>query len=155
MAAFMGDSETMRIAIPGQSFGVRVHAVKQCEAPVKLDRLTVAPYRQKQSWRIALQGNPGTGELSDNKPVEARFTVTVPSDAAYTRPYFSRPDIEQSYYDIADESFLNEPLPAYPLTGWADFTYEGVPIRIGQYVQTMKRSAGLGAVYEPLAVGPA
>jgi len=104
---------------------------------------------------VVQQGNPPSGDLTGNQPVEARFTVTVPADAAITRPYFSRPDIEQSYYDIEDERFLTEPLPAYPLAGWADFTYAGAPIRIGQYVQTMKRVAGLGSVCEPLVVGPA
>ena len=154
-AAFMmGDPETMRIAIPGQTFGVRVHAVSQ-GAGVKLERLTVETDRQKQTWRIAPQNNPPAGDLAANRPVEARFSVTVPDDAAFTRPYFSRPDIEQSYYDIQDERFLNDPLPPYPLAGWADFTYEDAPIRVGQSVQTMKRVTGLGSVYEPLVVGPA
>jgi LmbE family N-acetylglucosaminyl deacetylase len=148
----MGDPETMRIAIPGQTFGVRVHAVSQ--APVKLDRLIVEPYRQKQTWRVTPQGAP-SGDVVPNKPAEARFSVTVPNDPAFTRPYFSRPDIQQSYYDIQDETLVNEPLPAYPLAAWADFTYDGAPIRVGQYVQTMKRVTGLGSVYEPLAVGPA
>jgi LmbE family N-acetylglucosaminyl deacetylase len=153
-AAFMmGDPETMRVAIPGQTFGVRVHTASQ--VPVKLDRLTVEPYRQKQTWRITPQGNLPSGDLAVNRPMEGRFSVTAPADASFTRPYFSRPDIEQSYYDISDETFLNDPLPPYPLAAWADFTYKGTAIRIGQYVQTMKRVTGLGSVYEPLVVGPA
>ncbi len=146
-AAFLGDPETMRIAIPGQTFGVRVRAAIQGPAPAKLERVTVEPYQQKQAWRVAPQGTAAGGD--------ARFTVTVPQDASFTRPYFSRPDIEQSYYDIADERFLNQPLAAYPLAAWGDFTFDGAPIRIGQYVQTMQRVAGLGSVYEPLTAGPA
>jgi LmbE family N-acetylglucosaminyl deacetylase len=149
----LGDLETMRIAIPGQTFGVRVHTVSQ--AAVKLDRLIVEPYRQKQAWRITSEDNPPSGDLAANQPVEARLLVTVPDDAAFTRPYFIRPDIEQSYYDIDDESFLSDSLPPYPLAAWAEFTYEGAPIRVGQCVQTMNRVTGLGSVYEPLAVGPA
>jgi hypothetical protein len=84
-----------------------------------------------------------------------RFSVTVPEDASFTRPYFSRPDLEQSYYDISDDRFLHQPLPAYPLAAWADFNFDGAPIRIGQIVQTVKRVTGSGSVYEPLAVGPA
>ena len=155
MAAFMGDSETMRVAIPGQTFGVRVHAVSQGPASVKLERLAIEPDRQRQPWRIAGQGTAPAGDLAANKPVEARFSVTVPDDASFTRPYFSRPDIEQSYYDIQDERFLNDPLPPYPLAGWARFSYQGAPILVGQYVQTMHRLTGLGSVYEPLVVGPA
>jgi hypothetical protein len=50
---------------------------------------------------------------------------------------------------------LNRPFAPYPLAGWAEFNYNGVPIRIGQTVQTIKRVTGEGAVFEPLAVGPA
>jgi LmbE family N-acetylglucosaminyl deacetylase len=155
-AAFQtGDSETMRVAIPGQSFGVRVQAVSQSTAPVRLDRLAVEPYGQQQIWRVAPQGSTPAGDLMANRPAEARFSVTVPADAAFTRPYFSRPDIEQSYYDILDGRFLNDPLPPYPLAAWADFTYLEAPIRVGQSVQTVRRVTGLGSVYEPLVVGPA
>jgi LmbE family N-acetylglucosaminyl deacetylase len=155
-AAFqMGDAETMRIAIPGQEFGVRVNLVNQSAAALKLDHVTVEPRGQQQTWKIAAQGNPPANDLTYNKPAEARFAVTVPADTAFTRPYFSRPDIEQSYYDILDERFLSDPLPPYPLAGWADFTYQGVPIRVGQYVQTVRRVTGLGSMHEPLVVGPA
>src|SRR5262249_48532890 len=145
----------MRLAIPGQTFGVRVFAASQSLAPVKLDRLSVEAYQQQQAWRITGQGTPAKGDLVENKPVESRFDVTVPENATFTRPYFSRPDLEQSYYDISDDRFLNQPLPPYPVAAWADFSFEGAPIRVGQFVQTVKRVAGLGSVYEPLAVGPA
>jgi hypothetical protein len=93
--------------------------------------------------------------MTSNRPAEMLFSVTVPENAAFTRPYFTRPDIEQSYYDIADDRFLNQPLVPYPVAAWAEFMYEGALVRIGQTVQTMKRVAGMGSVYEPLVVGPA
>jgi LmbE family N-acetylglucosaminyl deacetylase len=154
-AAFMGDPETFRIAIPGQTFGVKVHVVNQSPVPVTVDRVTVEPYEQKQAWSTTRPDFTAANQISANKAVDLKFTVTVPDDAEYTRPYFERPDIEQSYYDIRDERFLNRPLSPYPLAAWADFKYDGVPVRVGQYVQTVRRVAGLGSVYEPLAVGPA
>lgn len=154
MAMFMGDPETFRIAIPGQDFGVKVHVVNQSPADVELQKTSVETVQQEQRWNISGE-SAKLGTLADDKPAESRFTVTVPESAAFTRPYFSRPDIEQSYYDIHDQRFLNIPLAPYPLAGWAEFRYKGVPIRLGQYVQTIKRVTGEGAVYEPLAVGPA
>jgi LmbE family N-acetylglucosaminyl deacetylase len=154
MAMFMGDPETFRIAIPGQDFGVKVHVVNQSPGDVELTKTSVETVQQNQPWNISGESaKPET--LADDKPVESRFTVTVPENSGFTRPYFSRPDIEQSYYDIQDKRFLNLPLAPYPLAGWAEFSYNGVPIRLGQYVQTIKRITGEGAVYEPLAVGPA
>ena len=43
----------------------------------------------------------------------------------------------------------------YPLAAWAEFTFDGLPIRLGQVVQTLRRVTGLGGVYEPLVVTPA
>lgn len=153
MAMFLGDPETFRMAIPGLSFSVKVHVVNQSAMPVMLDRVSVQG--QKQSWPITPPAATPSTELSSSKAVDTKFTVKIPDDAGFTRPYFTRPDIEQSYYDIADEHSLNLPLAPYPLAAWAEFTYEGEPIRIGQYVETMKRINGLGGVYEPLALAPA
>ena len=86
---------------------------------------------------------------------DARYHVTVPENAAFTRPYFSRPDIEQPYYDILDNRFLNRPLSPYPFTAWAELTFQGANIRIGEYVQSVKRITGEGTVYEPLVIAPA
>lgn len=152
---FRGDPDTFRIAIPGQKFTVRVHVVNQTSTPVTLRAASVVPYLQKEEWTISALAPVPSVAIADAKPVDARFSVTVPENAAFTRPYFSRPDIERSYYDIADDQFRNDPLAPYPLAAWADFEYAGVPIRIGQYVQTTKRITGAGTVSEPLAVGPA
>jgi NPCBM-associated, NEW3 domain of alpha-galactosidase len=79
----------------------------------------------------------------------------VKEDAAFTRPYFSRPDLEQPYYDISDERYLNRPLTPYPLEAWSEVSYSGVPVRLGQVVQTTRRTTGYGPVFEPLVIGPA
>ncbi len=41
------------------------------------------------------------------------------------------------------------------MSGWVEFAYRGVPIRVGQVVQTMGRVIGYGDVGEPLVVAPA
>lgn len=155
MALFMGDPETFRIAIPGQTFGVKVNVVKQSAADVALVKTSVENTQERQVWKISAASTEVPTTLAEDKPVDARFTVAVPDDATFTRPYFSRPDIEQSYYDIRDEEWLNHPFAPYPLAGKAEFSYHGVTIRIGQTVQTIKRVTGEGAVFEPLAIGPA
>jgi hypothetical protein len=106
-------------------------------------------------FAVSLPELKDAGPISANKAVDVRFTVHIPDDAPYTRPYFSRPDIEQSYYDISNLRALNLPLAPYPLAAWAEFTYEDAPIRIGQVVQTNQRETGLGSVHQPLAIAPA
>ncbi len=154
-AMFMGDPVTMQIAIPGQSFGVKVHVVNQSSTPVKLERTSVESFGQEEKWPVTQTSPWAAAEIANDQPVETKFSVNVPEHPQFTRPYFSRPDIEQSYYTINDERFLNSPLPPYPLAAWAEFSYRGVPIRIGQYVQTVQRITGQGTVFQPLVVAPA
>jgi LmbE family N-acetylglucosaminyl deacetylase len=152
-AMFMGDPETTRVIIPGQKLGVKVHAVSQSSAPVKLEQIKIQAADGKD-WGIKSASETGK-DLTTGKPVDARFDLSVPENATLTRPYFSRPDIEQSYYDISDIRYLNWPLPPYPLEAWAEFRYQDMPVRIAKVVQSSKRISGLGEVLEPLVVGPA
>ncbi|HCC56231.1 MAG TPA: GlcNAc-PI de-N-acetylase, partial [Solibacterales bacterium] len=155
-AAFMGDPDTPRVVTPGQKIAVKVHVVNPSGQAVRLAGVNVVPEDREPSWNIQPQPT-GTANMTRDQFVvsDTRFSLQVPEAAHYTRPYFSRPDIEQSYYDILDQRYLNRPMSAYPLSAWADFDYQGIPIRIGQVVQTGKRVTGLGQVLEPLVVGPA
>jgi LmbE family N-acetylglucosaminyl deacetylase len=151
-AMFMGDPDTTRVVIPGEKFGVKVHVVSQSALPVALKHVEVAA-SDGNDWEI--KGAMEAQALVEDKPAGVRFELTAPKNAKFTQPYFSRPNIEQSYYDISDMKYLNQPLSAYPLEAWAQFEFEGVPVRVGQVVQTIKRVNGLGVVPEPLVVGPA
>jgi LmbE family N-acetylglucosaminyl deacetylase len=147
------DPDTFRMAIPGQTFGVKVQLVNQSSAPVSLRRVSLKPVEPKW-WSIA-DAQLVAGELLPNQLVTATFRATVAASAGYTRPYFSRPNIEQPYYDILDESYLSLPRSPYPLSASVEMTYAGAQIEVDQVVQTVKRVTGSGQVLEPLVVGPA
>ncbi|AXC10773.1 hypothetical protein ACPOL_1427 [Acidisarcina polymorpha] len=85
---------------------------------------------------------------------DAFFRVSLAANAAVTRPYFSRESTEQGYYNVDDPRWLNESFAPYPLQGWADFDYEGVPIKVGEVVQTVHRIEGAGSVENPLVIAP-
>jgi hypothetical protein len=155
MLMFLGDPETFRMAIPGQKFGVNVHVVNQSGVPVMVKSVAVRGTDEKVLWTSAAKSPFTPRRLQRNAALDVRFNVEAPANASYTRPYFARPDIEQSYYDILDERYLNHPLPPYPLAAWAEFEVDGVPVAVGQVVQTVKRVNGLGTVYEPMTMGPA
>ena len=72
-----------------------------------------------------------------------------------TKPYFTRPNTEQPYYDISNQAWRERSFAPYPLAAWAEFTFDGVPIRLGKVVQTLAHVTGVGGVYEPLVVTPA
>ncbi len=82
------------------------------------------------------------------------YTLAVPADAKATQPYFTRPGIEQPYYDIADASLRGQPVSPYPLTAWATMNYDGIDITLGQVVQSA-HSVGEEMVSQPLVIVPA
>ncbi|HTV54711.1 MAG TPA: PIG-L family deacetylase, partial [Terriglobia bacterium] len=143
---------TFQVAVPGQKFWVKVRLVNPSKISVSLTRVSLAG--AGNNWSILPQNRPAS-MLASNKPTSALFKVAVPQGAPDTRPYYSRPDIEQPYYDILDKRGLNLPFAPYPLSAWADVTYQGVRLHMGQVVQTVRRVLGRGNVMDPLVVGPA
>ena len=153
-ALFMGDPDTFRMAIPGQEFGVDVAASQQSTAPVVLQRVYLEP-ASASDFAVTNKTAATATAMTPNQRIDRQFGVKVSPAAQYTRPYFSRPSIEQPYYDILNARDLNLPLSPYPLTAWAEASYCGVAVKLGQIVQTTRRVNGAGVVFEPLVVGPA
>jgi LmbE family N-acetylglucosaminyl deacetylase len=152
-AEFMGTPPSFQVAVPGQHFWVKVHAVVQSPESVDLTGIELSPPKG-ESWTVQSEGSV-SGTLAGNKPKDARFSVMVPENPGFTRPYFSRPDIEQPYYDINDLQYLNLPVEPYPLSARVHFTYQGASVEIGKVVQTVRRETGPGTAFYPLVVGPA
>ena len=142
--------ETPRSVTPGEEFRVRVHTTQANLEPglsrVWLDSRGGAPWKSEQASDPIDSAAPAADTI---------FRVRVPEDAQPTQPYFTRPSIEQPYYDLTQPEYRLRSFAPYPLAAWAEFTFDGLPIRIGQVVQTMQRVPGVGGVYEPLVVTPA
>jgi LmbE family N-acetylglucosaminyl deacetylase len=142
--------ETPRAVSPGEELLVRVHT-SQAAAEAHLARV----------WLQAGSGAPWKSEPAPGAPETAApsgdqvIRVTVPEDAEATQPYFTRPSIEQPYYDLTQPQYRERSFAPYPLATWAEFTFDGLPIRLGHVVQTMARVPGQGGIYEPLVVTPA
>ena len=79
----------------------------------------------------------------------------MPPDAPLTRPYFSRPTLEQSYYDLHDPQYLTLPTMPYPLSAELDYIYQGTHATVRGVVQSARRETGQGVVLNPLLVAPA
>jgi LmbE family N-acetylglucosaminyl deacetylase len=148
---------TFTVAIPGQSFNVEGSIFNENADALTVDKVEVLASDGK-NWNIRSVTEKDAApahEVAPGKESQWRFSVTVPADAALTRPYFSRPDEEQPYYNISDERYRNLPLPPYPLAMRAMLTYNGVPFEVDQTVQTSERVSGIGTISNPLLVGPA
>ena len=148
--------ETMQTATPGDEIYIRLHVSTSDrgaqDANLKLAKVSVVSPVQAASHieRIASPGLDKPGSTNG----DGLFNVTIAKDTPGTRPYFSRPNTEQAYYDISDPRWLNRSFAPYPLEGWAEFNYDGVPVRVGEVVQTVHRVQGLGSLEEPLVIAP-
>jgi hypothetical protein len=141
---------------PGEDFSVRVHLVDAL-GNVRLNRAWLMS-TAGSPWKTEDTGgaiNSATATGAPPAVVDRLFHVHVPADAAPAAPYFTRPTTEQPYYDIANEAWRERSFAPYPLSAWAEFTFDGVPIRLGMVVQTLAHVAGVGGVYQPLVVTPA
>jgi len=142
--------ETPHSVWPGETFQVRVHTA-QATAETKLQKV----------WLESQSGTPwkNTPPAQNLDPMAASsdltFRVMASEDAPPTQPYFTRPSTEQPYYDLTKPEYRERSFVPYPLAAWAEFTFDGVPVRLGQVVQTMERLSGPGGIYQPLVVTPA
>jgi LmbE family N-acetylglucosaminyl deacetylase len=149
---FRGGSadEMPRSVSPGEEFLVRVHT-SQATAESRLSRV----------WLESNSGDPWKTEDTSGAmdpggaAIDRTFRVGAAENAEPTEPYFTRPNTEQAYFDLTHAEYRERSFAPYPLSAWAEFTFDGLPIRIGQVVQTMQRVLGPGGIYEPLVVTPA
>jgi LmbE family N-acetylglucosaminyl deacetylase len=144
---------TSQIVVPGDKVGVAVHVADQGTDPVTLTAVNVVS--GAGSGFTIVPKAAITGTLAAGATRDQYFDVTVPSTAELTKPYFSRPSLEQSYYNLDDPRYLNLPSRPYPLTAMATVTYHDVAIHFAGVVQTVHRVNGEGPVLEPLLVAPA
>lgn len=148
-----GFASTSQTIVPGQAFQVEVHLEDQGSLPVMIERIELDP-QAGPAWSISSK-NRANGTLTAAEPGEEIFDVVAPKNAELTKPYYSRPSLEQSYYNLDDPRYLNQPTSPYPLSAVAVVKYNDVEIKLDRVVQTVHDVNGMGPVMEPLLVAPA
>ena len=145
--------ETARGVWPDEDLSIRMHVAQGLDV-AELSRV----------WLQSSDGAPWkfddvSGPIDEHRSVapanDRTFHVHVPANAAPTQPYFTRPTTEQPVYDLSNEAWRERSFAPYPLSAWTEFTFDGVPIRLGMVVQTLGHVTGVGGVYQPLVVTPA
>ena len=137
--------ETPASVSPGEDFRVRIHTTQSGTAATL-----------SKTWLESRTGDPWSTETDAKAPsTDTLFRVKASADAQPTAPYFTRPSIEQPYYDISNPAWRGRSFAPWPLEAWVEYIFDGVPIHLGAVVQTLQRVPGEGGVYEPLVVTPA
>jgi LmbE family N-acetylglucosaminyl deacetylase len=144
--------QTFTLATPGQEFTLTAHLYNRGKVPIT-----------PQAVRLDLPEGWNSSIVKEEKPTlnagdsaTVQFKVTVPENAKYTRPYWSRHDPQaENVYTINDPKLRTLPLPPYPVHAVASFstpngTGEAHALGKVKFVDPVS-----GQSERPLAVGPA
>ncbi len=151
-AALSATSSTT--AIPGQSLSVAVHVANQGREIVLLQDIQLRPNTPGLDWQFPPSG-AAVPQVAPGGAIDTVLLTTVPQAAPLTSPYFSRPTLAQSYYDLQDRADLTLPTMPYPLSAAVSYTFQGIQNTLTEVVQTARREVGQGVVVHPLLIAPA
>ena len=147
-----GTQQSFQMATPGRSFHVGVHLFNGGKLPVEIESVALTPSSGKQ-WTIAPDA-AAPKQIESGKATDVRFAVKVPDDEPYTQPYFTRPDMEQPYYDVANKAMIGMPTAPYPLAATVRYSFDGLTLETANTVQVINKVIGPGTLRFPMPVGP-
>ena len=146
---------TDQTTIPDQTLYIDVHIANRGTASMQ-DVQTQVISHAASDWTFQPEGNSSATDvtLTSGQARDVTFKTVTPADAAVTKPYFTRPDLEQPYYNVNIPQDLSLPTALYPLSAEVTYTYVGVQAHLQGVVQTVQKLVGPGAVAQPLLVAP-
>jgi LmbE family N-acetylglucosaminyl deacetylase len=143
---------TFTVAIPGQKFTLTATAVNRGRAKVAPTRFELITPR---GWRATILGSEAAA-LDFNQRARARFEVSVPADAALSRPYFTRRDELREYvYRLEDANLFGLPAAPPEIVGRLTYEVNGVTCAIERPAQTTYVDRARGEQRRLLVVAPA
>jgi LmbE family N-acetylglucosaminyl deacetylase len=144
--------QTFTLAVPGQTFTATAHIYNRGKIALTDPKVQLnAP----AGWTVSVL-KPAAQKIDPSEMASAQFQITVPADAAYTRPYWSRKDPEtETVYTINNPQYLTLPFAPYPLPASATFSTPQGWSQADGVVKIRFVDPALGQSERPLAVGPA
>lgn len=149
--------QTLSIAVPGQTFTMTARLYNRGKVAIAPQDVRIDVPEGWKSERLSpvIEIRPlGAGDVS-----AVQFKITVPENAKYTQPYFTRTNPEtETVYGISSPRLLTAPWPPYPVHAAASFgTVQGNKM-VGSEIAAVAKikfvDPTLGQSERPLAVGP-
>ena len=136
------------MAVPGQSFDATAHFASQTR--VSLQRIGL---ELPSGWKASAIGAQQASPAGD---VTARFRVTVPPDAHYTRPYWHRDDPERDALNtIDDPQYVTLSFPPPPVRAHAIYSLNGIEGVAHAVVTVSYKDSSGDELERAVAVAPA
>lgn len=132
-----------QLIVPGQQFQVAI----DLHGPTGM-KLQHAEVIAPEGWNIR------SLPTDEKNPMERRFEVRVPMNAAYTKPYYHRDNTEtDTVYKIDNPAYLTLPLVPPPVSAEVEYDADGIDGRVSDFVKADTVLDG-GTRAVPLAVAP-
>lgn len=145
-----GPDEPMGPAVPGQRLDVHVSLGVAGHEAVDLIELRIDG---RGAWSTG--GGLTAGRLEPGGHWDGTRSLTIPSDASPSRPWFRRASIADNAYEVLDSAdiHLGESRPR--ATAVAVVAYAGQRLEVAAPVRTLESLAPYGTVRHALTVAPA
>ena len=151
-SSFFQSRETFRVATPGQRFTLTATVVNRGRTAIETQALGL---RTPGDWARPISV-PAPGRLSYNERHRSQFEVSIPDNAAVTRPHWSRVnELRDHFYSIAQPDQLHLPFPLPEVVAVYDYKVEGVAFTFIQPAQTVFIDRPWGEQRRLLTIAPA
>lgn len=149
---FFQPRETFAVAIPGQQFTLTATVVNRSHVQIEPVEMTL---RTPSGWRVSKRREE-IGPLGYNGQARTQFELTVPENAEYTRPYWSREsEYRDAVYTIHKPEYLNLPYAPPDVMGVFRYRIDGVAVALVRPAQTVYMDRPWGEQRRLLVVAPA
>jgi LmbE family N-acetylglucosaminyl deacetylase len=146
-----GVRETFAVAIPGQRFTLTATVTNR--SPIRVEPVEIT-MRTPSGWHVRVLRQE-LRILERNAQAHAQFELSVPEDAEYTRPYWSRAsEYHDAVYTIHRPEFLNLPWPPPDVVGVLTYRVDGTTLTLTQPAQTVFIAQPWGEQRRLLTVAP-
>ena len=149
-----GDQRSPRAAVQGQRLAVQVTTTNAGKEDLRTEDET-----ERYAHGITIAGgaarSPAMNPLATGAVQSESLQAEIKPDAGLSRPYYTRKDSEQPFYDLLDARLRNAPVSPPALTAWQTVWFNGVPLSIGAPVTVRPRVQDAKTVRQLLTIVPA
>lgn len=151
---FFQQITTQLFATPGQSFNVTLRLYNRSPREIKTSQFGVDV---PQGWTAEpLEPTQPGAAITTNQSAAARFKITAPANAEYTRPFWHRDNQEEDpLYIIDDARWATLPYMPPPVRARAGYTAEQGASEARTVVDARYVDPIYGQKQRPIAVAPA
>jgi LmbE family N-acetylglucosaminyl deacetylase len=150
--------QTIPLAVPGQTFTMTARLYNRGKTVITPHDFAVEVAEGWKSEQVTPASN-AQSTLTAGEVAAVQFRITVPENARYTKPYFTRANPEtETVYTISNLCMLTMPWPPYPVHTTANLSItdgnKPTPSQISAVAKIKFVDPTLGQSERPLAVGP-